>query len=160
MRSLGKFSRTQSVCVSALPSHSILPVIIYFPQMSNYLYTLPVAHSRTPVVPPSPGRSLLVDCGLRNWVWYVFRVIIAKKVLLNRYKRGTYRRQFVEHRDMKWWIGRGDWEWHNIGKVRWFLERRFFSSPDCIPALVSIPSSVSFSTPLLPTPPLLYYSRT
>ena len=83
VHSLGKFSRSLSVCVSALISFSILPLIIIFSQMPNYLYTHSVAHFRTSVVPPSLGRSLLVDCGLRNWEWYVFRVIVAKKVLLN-----------------------------------------------------------------------------
>ena len=78
------FPRSLFVCLSALNSSSILPVIAFFSQMPDYLCTLPVNLGPS-VVPPSLDRNSPVDCGLRDWVWYILKMTIANGVLLNRY---------------------------------------------------------------------------
>ena len=78
-------SRSVSVCAASLNAHSpFSQSSSFFPNADLSIHTSCSALqdiSGTTVF----GRSLLVDCGLRDWVWYVVNMTIANGVLLNRY---------------------------------------------------------------------------
>ena len=128
-----------SICVSALDSFSILPVIAFFFQMLNCLYILSV-HFRPLVIQPSLDWTLLVDYGLCDWVLYVLKMTITNGFLLNHkngkhttdseYSIGILSDGLVEV------IGNG-----NLEKVDWFLQSYTLSHTL---HLVSIPSSFSY----------------